>query len=210
MIRKILLTVSLMVFSLGASAAQDFKEGVEYVTLPNPVPTSHPDKVVVTEIFWYGCPHCYRFEPYVEKYKAKLPEGVVLEQMPSVLNPSWAEHARAWFALQQMGVVGQVHKKIFDAMHLKRMRLNNVDDMAKFLAQNGVDEKKFREMYHSFPVDTMLRKAGQIERKYGHSGVPTVIVNGKYRTSASMTGSNAKTIDVIDYLVKKELAAQKP
>jgi len=208
MIRKTLLTLTLMIVSIPAMAAQDFDEGIEYAILPTPVKTSNPDKVVVTEIFWYGCPHCYRFEPYIEKYKASLPKGVVLEQVPSVLNPSWAEHARAYFALKLMGVTDKVHKQIFDAIHLKRMRLNNVDDMAKFVAQYGVDEKKFREMYHSFPVDTMIRKSGQIERKYGHSGVPTVIVNGKYRTSGSMTGSNAKTIEVIDYLVRKELAAK--
>lgn len=204
--KKILLALTLLMVSLGTHTAQAFDEGIEYARLPTPVKTSDPDKVVVTELFWYGCPHCYRFEPYVEKYKANLPEGVVFEQVPSVLNPSWAEHARAYFALQQMGVTDQVHKKIFDAMHLKRQRLNNIDDMAQFLAQQGVDEKKFREAYHSFPVDTLLRKARQKERKYGHSGVPAVIVNGKYRTSGSMTGSNAKTIEVIDYLVRKELA----
>lgn len=210
MIRKALLTLTLMLFAVSAQAARDFDEGIEYATLSTPVKTSSPDKVVVTEIFWYGCPHCYRFEPYIEKYKASLPEGVVLEQVPSVLNPSWAEHARAYFTLKLMGETDKVHKQIFDAIHLKRQRLNNLDDMAKFVAQYGVDEKKFREMYHSFPVDTMIRKSRQTEKKYGHSGVPTVIINGKYRTSGSMTGSNAKTMQVIDYLVKKELAEQNP
>jgi thiol:disulfide interchange protein DsbA len=194
--------------AFGGASAASFDEGIEYERLKTPVPTGHPDKVVVTEIFWYGCPHCFRFEPYINKWKANLPEGVVFEQMASVLNPSWMEHARAFFALQVMGETDKVQQKIFNAIHLRRQALDNVDEMARFVAAAGVDEAAFRSNYHSFPVDTMIRKSRQKERKYGHRGVPAVVVNGKYRTSASMAGSNAQMIKVIDYLVARELAAE--
>ena len=118
------------------------------------------------------------------------------------------EHARAFFALKAMGETERTHLKILNAMHLKNMRLNSVDSMAKFVADLGVDEKQFRENYHSFPVDTAVRKSRQKERKYGHKGVPAVIINGKYLTSASMAGSNTRAIKVMNYLIQKELAAK--
>lgn len=202
----ILLLPFMLLFS--TAQAEQFTEGKEYVTLSKPVETSNPDKVVVTEMFWYGCPHCFRFEPYIDKWRETMPDGVEFEMLPSVLNPSWMEHARAFFALQKMGAIDKVHKKLLSAIHLQNKRLNSVDTLASFVSQQGVNEKEFRDHYHSFPVDTLVRKNRQKEKKYGHRGVPAVIINGKYRTSASMAGSNARWIEVIDYLVKKELAAK--
>jgi thiol:disulfide interchange protein DsbA len=204
---RILAIIALAV-GLNPAHAEGFDEGIEYSVIKNPVATSDPDKVVVTEMFWYGCPHCFRFEPYFMKWKQRQPAGVVVEHIPSVLNPSWMEHARTYYALQVMGETQRTHDKIFAALHLKNMRLNNVDSMAEFVAGLGVDEKEFRSNYHSFPVDTMIRKSRKKERQYGHRGVPAVIINGKYLTSASMAGSNARWIQVIDYLVKKELQAK--
>ncbi len=195
----------LPLFLVFSTAQANFDDGIEFETLKKPVKTSNPEKVVVTELFWYGCPHCFRFEPYIEQWKKNQPDGVILEQVPSVLNPRWTEHARAYFALQMMGVTEKVHHKIFEALHIKNQRLTSLDTLAAFVAEHGIDEKQFREHYHSFPVDTLVRKSKQKERKYGHRGVPAVVVNGKYRTSASMAGSNARMIEVIDYLVKKEL-----
>ena len=209
MFRTGIFTLFALLVAFSSVNAQQFDEGIEYIEIKKPVKTSNKDKVVVTELFWYGCPHCFRFEPYVEKWQETIPDSVVLEQVPSVLNPSWMEHARAFFALQMMGETEKVHKKLFSAIHLKNKRLNSVDQIAAFVKDLGVDEKKFREHYHSFPVDTLVRKSKQKERKYGHRGVPAVVINGKYRTSASQAGSNARMIEVIDYLVKKELAEMK-
>lgn len=205
----ILIVFALFFFNSVAHAAEEFDEGIEYTVISAPVKTSHPDQVVVTEMFWYGCPHCFRFEPYLQKWLQTMPQGVVFEQMPSVLNPGWMQHARAFFALQAMGETERTHHKIMNAMHLQNMRLNSVDTLAEFVAGLGVDEKQFREHFHSFPVDTMVRKSRQKEKKYGHKGVPAVIINGKYLTSASQAGSNARVIEVINFLVAKELAAKK-
>jgi protein dithiol oxidoreductase (disulfide-forming) len=197
-----------LLFSFTSTWADTFEAGVDYAVLKEPVATSNPDKVVVTEMFWYGCPHCFRLEPYIQKWSQNIPDGVVLERVPSVLNPGWIEGARAFFALKLMGENDKVHSKLFNAIHIQRKRLNNVDALAKFVADLGVDEKQFRDYYHSFPVDTMIRKSRQKERKYGHNGVPAIIVNGKYRTGASMAGSNARMMQVVDFLINKELAAK--
>ncbi|MDH5353738.1 MAG: thiol:disulfide interchange protein DsbA/DsbL [Gammaproteobacteria bacterium] len=194
-----------LIFSTQLLAQQAFVEGVDYQLINPPVNTSSPDKVVVTEMFWYGCPHCFSFEPFVQNWSANLSQGIIFEQVPSVLNPRWGDHARTYYSLKQMGELEKVHSKLFDAIHVERQRLNRFDDIAKFVATLGVNEAKFREVYNSFPVDALFRKNSKIEQKYGHRGVPSLIVNGKYLTSAGMAGSNQRLIQVIDFLANKEL-----
>jgi protein dithiol oxidoreductase (disulfide-forming) len=189
-----------------AFAQLAFIEGKDYQLITPPVKTSQPDKVVVTEIFWYGCPHCFRFEPYAERLAAELPDGVVFEQVPSSINPRWTEHARAYYAFELMGVLDEIHQQFFDAIHLKRQRLDNVDAIAEFVAEQGLDEKAFREYYYSFPVETQIRKNSQKEQRYGHGGVPAVIVNGKYLVTGSLAGSNERMVEIINFLVARELA----
>jgi len=207
MIKRWLLAFGLLTLVCGNAFAQlAFVEGVDYKAISPAVKTSQPDKVVVTEIFWYGCPHCFRFEPYVTRWSASLPDGVVFEQVPSSLNPRWTEHARAYYAFQTMGVLEQLHQAFFDAIHLKRQRLNSLDTIAEFVAEQGLDEKQFREFYFSFPVETQMRKNVQKEQRYGHGGVPAIVVNGKYLVMGSMAGSNERMIDIMNFLVQKELA----
>jgi thiol:disulfide interchange protein DsbA len=207
MMKRWLLGLALCVMFSGSAIAQmAFVEGSDYQPITPAVKTTQPDKVVVTEIFWYGCPHCFRFEPYVEKWSAKLPDGVVFEQVPSSLNPRWTEHARAYYSFQLMGQLEQTHRAFFDAIHLKRERLADLDAIAGFVADRGLDEKVFREYYSSFPVETQIRKNVQREKRYGHNGVPAVIVNGKYLVSASLAGSNERMIQIMNFLVAQELA----
>ena len=204
--RSLMGIVALMLVSASALAQSTFVDGTDYQTISPAVKTSQPDKVVVTEIFWYGCPHCFRFEPYVERWTASLPDGVIFEQVPSSLNPRWTEHARAFYAFKMMNALDQTHKALFDAIHLERQRLTSLDTLAEFASNLGLDEKLFRENYFSFPVETQIRKNIQKEKRYGHSGVPAVIVNGKYLVSASLAGSNERMIEIMNYLVAQELA----
>jgi thiol:disulfide interchange protein DsbA len=202
----------LVLFSMvsgSAFAQMAFIEGTDYKLITPPVKTSQPDAVVVTEVFWYGCPHCFRFEPYAQKLAAELPDGAVFEQVPSSINSRWSEHARAYYSFKLMGVLDEIHEQFFDAIHLKRQRLDNVDAIAQFVAEQGLDEKAFREYYYSFPVETQIRKNAQKEKGYGHDGVPAVIINGKYLVSASLAGSNERMVQIINFLVDKELALLK-
>ncbi|MFT5220101.1 MAG: thiol:disulfide interchange protein DsbA [Planctomycetota bacterium] len=204
--RCLMVFLTTVLFSGSAFAQSAFIEGVDYQAVSPAVATSDPDKVVVTEVFWYGCPHCFRFEPYVERWQKTIPQGVVFEQTPSVLNPRWTEHARTYYSLKMMGALEATHRALFDAIHMKRQRLTSLDTLAKFVAEQGLDEKVFRDNYFSFPVETQLRKNVQKEKRYGHRGVPAVIVNGRYLVSASLAGSNERMIEIMNFLVAKELA----
>jgi len=206
MLKKwMLVLLTSFVFAMPVAAQMAFVEGVDYQLIEPAVPTSDPDKVVVTEIFWYGCPHCFRFEPFVEKWAESIPDGVVFEQVPSAINAAWTVHARAYYAFKMMGVQEQLHKKLFNAIHVQRQRLNNLDSIAEFVAEQGLDEKEFRKQYASFPVETLIRKGKQKELHYGLEGVPTIIVNGKYRTSGVMAGNFSRVLQIIDFLVAEEL-----
>jgi thiol:disulfide interchange protein DsbA len=190
------------------ATAEDYEEGIDYQRVPTKGVAYPGGKVEVVEFFWYGCPHCWSLEPVLEEWKPSLPEGVIFERVPAPINDRWAFHARVFYALQAMGVLDELHRALFEAIHEKRQRLFDRDAVAKFVAAHGVDEKTFLSTMDSFAVDAKVRQAETLTRRYGISGVPTLVVNGKYKTGPTLATSNARAVAVVDYLVDRELAAK--
>ncbi len=188
----------------GAAHAEEFQEGVHYERIVPAVPTSTGDKVEVLEVFWYGCPHCYRFEPYVERWLKKKPAEAEFVRMPGVLRPQWELDGRAFYTEELLGVLDKLHRPLFDAIHQQHRPLNSEDALMGFFAEHGVSKDDFRKTFNSFAVETKIRRARSMAQRYGISGVPAIIVNGKYRVNAETAGSNANMLKVIDFLVKKE------
>ena len=183
--------------------AGEYKEGVHYKKLPQAVTTAS-DKTEVLEFFWYGCPHCYSFEPYVKSWKKALPENVTFTRVPAIFRPDWEIQARTYYALSNMGLIETVHGKIFEEVHKNKKRLNTLELMTAFVEKNGVDRKKFLEEYKSFGVDGLVRKAKKKQSEYKIQGVPGVVVNGKYLVSGSMAGSYDNMVKIIDHLIALE------
>lgn len=200
---KRLLIFLLLMMSPLVSQAADFTEGVNYKKI-TPQPTDTGAKVEVLEFFWYGCPHCYSFEPYIKAWKKTKPANVEFVRIPAVFRPDWEVQARTYYALSNMGVIEDLHGKIFSAIHKDKKRLNKKASITDFVVKNGVDRKKFEAEYNSFSVDSMVRKAKKKQTAYKIQGVPTIAVNGKYMTSGSMSGSYENLIKIIDHLVKQE------
>ena len=200
---KKLLVFMFWTFGSVACQAVDYKEGVHYQAFPQQA-TDSGDKIEVLEFFWYGCPHCYSFEPFIKSWKKSKPANVEFTRVPAMFRPDWEVQARAYYALSNMNVIEDIHGKIFDAMHKDKKRLNKLDLIADFVEKNGVDKKQFIKEYNSFAVDGMVRKAKKKQKAYKLQGVPTVAVNGKYQTSGSMSGSYDNLIKIIDYLIEKE------
>ena len=186
--------------------AEEYKEGVHYKKLPQAVTTTS-DKIEVLEFFWYGCPHCYSFEPYVKSWKKALPENVTFARVPAIFRPDWEIQARTYYALSNMGLIETVHGKIFEEVHKNKKRLNTLELMTAFLEKNGVDGKKFLEEYKSFGVDGLVRKAKKKQSEYKIQGVPGIVVNGKYLASGSMAGSYDNMVKIIDHLIALESKA---
>ena len=200
--KKILVLLTLMLSS-AVSQAVGYTEGVDYKAL-TPQPTDSGDKIEVLEFFWYGCPHCFTLEPYINAWKKTKPANVEFVRVPAIFRPDWEVQARTYYALSNMGVIEDLHLKIFTAIHKDKKRLNKKELLTDFVVKNGVDRKKFEAEYSSFSVDSMVRKAKKKQTAYKLQGVPSIAVNGKYLTSGSMSGSYDNLINILDYLIKKE------
>lgn len=185
----------------GAHAAEN------YAVVSPPQPTLGGGKIEVLEFFWYGCPHCYRFNPVLEEWRKNLPDDVVFRPVAAVINSSWSNHARAYFAAEALGVVDKFHDALFDALHKQKRRIIKLDDLADFAAEQGIDREKFLDTMTSFAVETKLRRSQQMARSYKINGVPTMTIAGKYVTSGSLAGSHENVIKVMNQLIEKERAA---
>lgn len=207
-IATIALMLSVGFLSTAPVRAETLAEDIDYVRLTAPQPTSDASKIEVVELFWYGCPHCYHLEPLMNKWESTLPEDVVLVRIPAVLNPRWDVLARAYYAAETLGVLDKIHEPLFKAIHEQKQKFDNEDALAKFFAAQGVDEKQFRESFKSFGVASKVNRARQMTQRYGITGVPALIINGKYRTSASEAGSHEGMLQVTDALIAEERKAR--
>jgi thiol:disulfide interchange protein DsbA len=177
-------------------------EGVHYyVVKPSPA-TAADDPVEVTEFFMYTCPHCMQFEPYLEKWIEGEPEDVTLKLVPVMFGGPADLHARAFFALDLMGDRERLHDAFFTTIHKKRQRLKTERELRAFLEQQGVDMEKFQAAWDSFAVQTKLNRARALMRRYNIRSVPTVVVDGRYRSGNGFHSYDEK-IELIDDLVAK-------
>ena len=184
-------------------------EGKGYDLISPPQPVTDTSKVEVLEFFWYGCSHCYHFEPQLDKWLAEKPENVNFIRQPAAFNKQWADHAKAYFIAESLGVVDQVHADFFDAIQNKKQKLQTESQLADFFVAHGVDREKFVKTFNSFLIDTKVRQAKTMPARYGITGVPVLIVNGKYKISSKSAGSQENMIRVLKKLIIQESAAAK-
>lgn len=194
---------------LAAAPVRAADDGRGYITLAAPQPTNDPSRIEVVELFSYACPHCHDFEPLLGKWAAAQPQDVVFIRIPAVFRPSWEPLARAYYAAEMLGVLDKTHAALFRAIHEQKQEFPDEDALAKFVAAQGVDEKAFRDAYNSFAVAAKLNRGKQLLQRYAISGVPSLVINGKYRTSANEAGGHEGMIAVTDKLVAQERAALK-
>ncbi len=205
-----LLALLLTLAALSAHAADEIYEGFQYARLETPVETapSAAGKVEVVELFWYGCGHCYTFEPHLQAWLKRKPEHVEFIRVPAIFNSNqWRLHARAYYTAEVLGIVEKIHAPMFDALHQQKRLLNTEQQLAAFFAGFGIEEKKFLDTFKSFAVDVKVNRAERLTQRYGISGVPSMVVAGKYRTDGPMAQSYQGLLDVVDHLVAKERAA---
>ncbi len=203
---RLALPLSLALFAVTAAAdAPSYVESRDYERINPPQTTQSDDgRIEVVEVFWYGCPHCYDFEPYIERWLESRPADVDFRRVPGVFRGTWVVHAKAYYAAEQLGVLDRIHSPLFKAMHEQRRALNDEEAMAAFFVEQGVPRAQFDKAWQSFSVESKVRQAMALTRGYGISGVPSVIVNGKYRSSASLAGGFDQVLKVVDFLVDKE------
>lgn len=174
------------------------------------VPRSTPGKIDVVEFFWYGCIHCYNFEPKVNAWHKKLPSDVVFTKVPIVFQSqrvNFQGHQRLFYTLEAMGKLDQAHSKVFEAMHKDKKVLGNDAQIFDFAESIGLKREEFANVFKSFGVDAKCAHAKALFESYGADGVPTLGVDGKFFTSASIAGSEDNAIRVAEALIKRQRQA---
>ena len=178
-------------------------EGTHFQRLAAPVPMAATGKIEVFEFFWYGCPHCFALEPFVEQWMAKLPPDINFHRVPAAFTPQYEFHQKVFYALEAMGQLGNVHRKLFNAIHVDKKRMGSEPEVTAFVTSLGVDGAKFAETLKSFGVLGKARQARQLADGYHIDGVPMVGIQGRYTTSPSMVGSAERTFPVVDFLIDR-------
>lgn len=197
--------LALVVVIVSATAcAAEYTEGKQYQMLKNPQPTGDASTIEVVELFWYGCPHCYRLEPFIHEWLQQKQDDVKFVRLPAILGKGWELLAKGYFTAELLDILDSVHSDLFAAIHEKHGKFRNENDLRDFFLSKGVKPDDFDRMFNSFAVAVKVNNARLMTRRYAITGVPTLIVNGKYSTSGSLAGSNEEIIKVVDYLVAQE------
>jgi thiol:disulfide interchange protein DsbA len=209
--KKIIFLISTLCLFLPTFAvAEEYSEGVEYIAYNRPFPVSTGDKIEVKEIFWYGCPHCYNLEAPLNKWrKDVMPDNASFVRMPGIFRENWIPHARAYYAFEALGQTEKLHHAMMNAIHAKKNRLATKDQIADFIATQGIDRKDFLDAYNSFSVDSLSRQAAIMTKRYNITGVPTLIIDGRYLVSTNMAGGTKEVFKVVDHLIKKATELRK-
>lgn len=204
--RNLLMSVLLVGASLFVPSilAVEPVEGRNYVALSSPVLTAHPDKIEVVALFWYGCPHCYQLESKLNPWSQTLADDVDFIRVPAMFGGIWNLHGQMFYTLQTMGVLEQVHDSIFNTLHNSNRKLASVNEIANFVAEQGVDKDLFLKTWNSFSVKSQVEKAKKLAVAYQITGVPAMVIDGKYRFDIGMAGGLQETIDVTNSLIQKE------
>jgi thiol:disulfide interchange protein DsbA len=188
-----------------------FKEGQHYIRMGPSQPTmGGADKIEVAEFFWYGCPHCYSFEPTINAWAADIPAGARFVRIPVVWNTMHELHARIFYTMEVLARNGTLadgeafHNAVFQEIQTRGNRLTSEDSIRRFFERFGVDAATFDNTWKSFEVDQKLRVAKDLGRRYSIQGVPAIVVNGKYRTGGAEAGSYDAVPAVINELIARE------
>jgi len=205
----ILLVLMPFVFS-SYGQIERYVAGTHYMEIANPVNTGDSSKVEVIEAFWYGCSHCFRFEPLITNWEENKPDDVDFVRFPALWNNLMKIHAQVYYAAEVLDVVDVLHEHIFNAINVERNMLQNEGQISELFAEHGVTQEDFDRTFNSFSVRTKVNQAEARMQDYGIRSTPNMIVNGKYLIT---TGENVRTqqemLDVVDFLVEKERQAMR-
>jgi protein dithiol oxidoreductase (disulfide-forming) len=178
-------------------------EGRDYARLAQPVAMPSTGKVEVVEFFGYWCPHCNSFEPAIDAWSRKLPADVSFRRVPVAFSAPQEPYAKIYFALEALGQLDALHRKVFAAIHVQRQRLEKDAEITAFMTANGVDAAKFMDTYRGFTVASKFKQARQLADAYKIDGVPTLGIHGRYFTSPSLAGGAEQALRVTDYLIQR-------
>ena len=198
MIRTSFYSAFLILFtSLALHAAP--RLGTDFGMLDNPMPVKKDGKVEVVEAFWYGCGHCYAFEPTIERWSANLSDDVVFSKLPVTWGPFHQTHAKLFYTIEALGLGEAGHRAVFTAIHKEGNNLGSDSAIISFLQKLGANKEDIVRQMNSFFVRQKTKRAIELTRQLKVTSVPMMFVDGKYRVEAQR--SNDYMLEIVDHLV---------
>lgn len=206
---QLLALIALLPLAFSSYAQIDrYVAGTHYAELKAPVNTHDASKIEVIEAFWYGCTHCFRFEPLINNWAANIPEDVEFVHFPAMWNALMKIHAQVYYAAEALDALDVLHEPIFNAINLEGNRLQNERQIGALFAEHGIAQDDFEAAFNSFSVRTKVNQAEKRMQDYEIRSTPNMIVNGKYLvTTGASVPTQQDMLDVVDFLVEKERQA---
>tara|TARA_R110001606_G_scaffold399310_1_gene584674 strand:- start:6072 stop:6701 length:630 start_codon:yes stop_codon:yes gene_type:complete len=204
MIKAILILGASLLPLVSMAAPLVYVEGVHYKPTAQRIATSDEKVVEVIELFSYSCPHCFHLDPQVQEWEKTLPANVTFNRVPAIFRDSWLQLARVFYAAEATGDLAKLHSVIFNAIHVEKRRLQTEDQLLDFIAEQGIDRDMFAKTMDSFSVKAKVKKALLLSQTSGITGVPSMMVNGKYIVDAPMAGGMTEMLKVVDFLIQQE------
>ena len=198
---RLAVAFALALFATLASAQNALTDKV--VRLDPPLQVATGSRIEVIEFFYYGCPICYELEPHMSRWLVRAPEYVALIRVPAPTSENWEPFAKLYYTLEALGQINRLHWPVFDNYHFDDVRLNEENVMLDWVGHNGIDRKKFAEIYASAEVRAKVAHARDMVKTYGVHGVPSIVVDGKYLSSAQLAGGTKELVQVVDELVRQ-------
>jgi len=186
-----------------ANVSAEIREGQDYYVLSDSQPVREGNSIEVIEFFWYGCPHCYHLNPYIKTWLENPPEDVKFRYVPAILQSGWVHGAKLFYALDAIKETGRLHDKVYDAIHRDNINLTNDSVLFDWVTVLGIDTDRFTQSFRSFEIQNMVARSTLMSRQYQLTGVPTLVIDGRYVTSGRKGGSSEDAIMVIEQLLEK-------
>ncbi len=206
MLKRALCVLSLAILPAISWAEDTWVAGEHYDIISPAQRTADPSRIEAAEFFWFGCSHCYNFEPAIAAWKETLPENAYFRGVPAMWGQPMELHARAFYAAQVLKVSDKMNPVLFAAMNVDRKQLKSADEIAELFTANGVSREDFDRVFNSFGVDSQVRQASALARGAKITGTPSIMIDGKYMISPRKAGSYANMLKIADYLIAKEQA----
>ena len=197
--------IALLFFPAGYAAAQQtgiLRAEIDYRAI-DPQPVSVTEGIEVIDFFWYGCPHCYNLQPFLERWISRKPPDVTVRKIPAVLRDSWLPHARIYYTLEALGEVERLHQQVYHGYHVEKLSMSKPEVMTAWAVRHGIMRERWDETYASAAVQHKVEEAAKLTRMYKVGGTPSLVVQGRYLTSGSMVESLEHMVTVTDGLVRR-------
>jgi thiol:disulfide interchange protein DsbA len=188
----------------GRAMAQEIRarQNIEYRVLASPQPVETGANIEVIDFFWYGCPYCNELQPALFDWIRNKPADVTVRHVPVILKDNWAPHARIFYTLELLGELDRLHLAVYHSYHVEQLYMSKPDVMEQWAVKNGIDRRRWLDAYYSPEVDAKISRAFQATKRYDIQGTPSLVVDGRYLTSSSMTPTVRGIVPVLDDLVK--------